>query len=71
MSLLPDWKRVIKKAWSMRLMLMAGLLSGCEAVLPLFVDALPRGIFAGLTLAVIPLAMAARVIAQKDMQDDE
>lgn len=70
MSLIPDWKRIVRKAWSLRLMLLAGLLSGCEAVLPLFVDAIPRGIFAGLTLAVIPLAMVARVVAQKEMQDD-
>lgn len=70
MSLIPGWRRILKKAWSVRLMLLAGLLSGCEAVLPLFVDALPRGVFAGLTLAVIPLAMVARVVAQKGMRDD-
>jgi hypothetical protein len=70
MNLLPDWKRVLKKAWSMRLMLLAGLLSGCEAVLPMFSDSIPRGVFAMLTMLVIPLAMLARVITQKEMRDD-
>jgi hypothetical protein len=70
MSLISDWKRVLKKAWSMRLMLLAGLLSGCEAVLPMFSDSIPRGVFAMLTMLVIPLAMLARVIAQKEMRDD-
>lgn len=27
MSLLPDWKRIVRKAWSLRLMLLAGWLS--------------------------------------------
>ena len=31
--LLPDWRDILRRAWSIRLMLLAGLLSGCEAVL--------------------------------------
>ena len=30
---LPDWRDILRRAWSIRLMLLAGLLSGCEAVL--------------------------------------
>jgi hypothetical protein len=70
MSLLPDWKRVIRKAWSVRLMLVAGLLTGCEAVLPLFQDAIPRGVFAVLTMLAIMGGMVMRVVAQKEMRDD-
>jgi hypothetical protein len=70
MALLPEWRHVLRRAWSMRLMLLAGLLSGCEAVLPMFSDSIPRGVFAGLTMAVIPLAMWARVVAQKGLRDD-
>jgi hypothetical protein len=71
MSLLPDWKRVIRKAWSVRLMLVAGLLTGCEAVLPLFQDAIPRGVFAVLTMLAIMGGMVMRVVAQKELRDDD
>lgn len=70
MTLLPDWRRILRRAWSMRLMLLAGLLSGAEAILPLFVDALPRGMFAAATLMVIPAAMVARVVAQQELRDE-
>lgn len=71
MKMLPNWKRIIRKAWSVRLMLLAGLLSGCEAVLPLFSDALPRGVFSGLTIVIITAALVARVVAQSGVRDDE
>lgn len=64
-NLLQDWKRIVRKAWSMRLMYLAGLLSALEVVLPLFSDAVPRGLFVSLNLLVIPGAMVARVVAQK------
>lgn len=70
MSVVPDWKRVLKKAWSIRLMLLAGILTGCETILPLYADSLPRGLFAVLSMAVIVLAMMARLVAQKGMHDD-
>jgi hypothetical protein len=70
MKLVSNWKRIMRKAWSIRLMLAAGLLSGVEAVLPLFVDSLPRGVFAGLSITIITGAMVARVTAQKGVDDD-
>ena len=70
MKLVAQWRQIMRKAWSMRLMLLAGLLTGCETVLPLFVDSIPRGVFAGLTLVVIPMAMFARIAVQKDMDDE-
>ena len=50
MELVPHWRRVLKHAWSIRLMLLAGLLSGLEVALPL-IDGLfdiPQGVFAAL-----------------------
>lgn len=70
MRLLPDWKRVLRKAWSIRLMLLAGLLSGCEVILPLYADRFQRGAFAALSLLVISGAFVMRLVAQKDMRDD-
>lgn len=66
---LPDWQRVIRKAWSIRLMVLAGLLTGCEAVLPLYQDAIPRGTFAVLSMVAITGGMIARIVAQKDLDN--
>jgi hypothetical protein len=68
--MVPDWKRVLRKAWSIRLMVLAGVLTGCETILPLYADSLPRGLFAVLSMAVIVLAMIARLVVQKEMRDD-
>ena len=62
--LLTNWRRVIRRAWSIRLVVLAGLLSGCEVVLPLFVDAIPRNVFAVLAILAAIGGVFARVIAQ-------
>ena len=49
-ALLPDWQRILKQAWSIRLTLLAGLFSAAEVILPLFVDVLPRHLFVVLAL---------------------
>ena len=69
MKLLADWKNILKKAWSIRLIMLAGLLTGAEGVLPLFIDAFPRGIFAGLSVMVSMGALVARVVTQQDLPD--
>ena len=61
----PDWRHIARRAWSFRLSALAGVLSACEAILPLFAFDLPRGVFAGLSLITITGAMIARLIAQK------
>lgn len=70
MMLVPNWKRILKKAWSIRLMLLAGLLSGCEVILPLYSEAIPRNVFAGLSMLAIAGGFIARIVAQKEMRDD-
>lgn len=69
MSLRTDWRRILRRAWSVRLMVLAGVLTGCETLLPLYVDALPRGLFAALSVLVITGALIARVVAQKGLDD--
>jgi hypothetical protein len=70
MRLISDWKRVIKKAWSIRLMILAGLLSGAELILPLYADSIPRGTFALLTMAAVTCAFIARLVAQQEFERD-
>ncbi len=69
MNLIPDWKIVARKAWSVRLMVLASILSGCEAVLPYAEFVLPRGSFALLSFVIVTLALLARFVAQRDIQD--
>ena len=67
--LAPDWKLILRKAWSIRLMVLAGILTGCEAILPLYQEAIPRGLFAVLSMIAIVGGFVARLLAQKDMGD--
>ena len=48
-------------------MLVAGLLSGAEVIVPLFEDKFPRGVFAALAFSLTVAANAARVIQQLDL----
>lgn len=66
-KLVPNWKAVLQKAWSIRLMLLAGLLSGIEVALPFFTDNFHKGIAAGLSLAVTFAALVMRIVAQQDV----
>lgn len=64
--LIHNWWLVVKHAWSIRLILLAGILSGAEVMLPLIQDLLPipRGIFASLSGLVACGAFVARIVAQ-------
>jgi hypothetical protein len=68
MNLTSDWRRVARYAWSLRLAALAGAFSAAEIVLPLFVDAMPRGVFAGLSLLSAVGGAVARVVAQPRME---
>ena len=71
MRLHSDWKLVLRKAWSIRLGVLAGLFSGAEVILPLFNDAFPRNVFAILSFIAVGGAVIARLVAQpKTMGDD-
>lgn len=67
MKLHADWKKIVKRAWSVRLMFVATLLGCVETLLPYFSDSFPRGIFAGLTVLVSLAALVARLVAQPEM----
>jgi hypothetical protein len=46
-------------------MLLAGLLTGCEVILPLFTDTMPRNVFAILSMLAVSGAFISRLVAQK------
>jgi len=64
-----DWKTIVKRAWSVRLMLLAGLLMGVEAALPLveYWLPIPPFILSIVTIFVVAAAFIARLLVQKNM----
>ena len=49
-------------------MILAGVLSAVEVVLPLFADSIPRGTFAALSGVTVAAAFVARLVAQQDIE---
>lgn len=71
MHLLPNWRDVLRRAWSVRLMILAGILSGLEVALP-FTEGwlpVPVGVFAALSAVMTCIAFIARLVAQKNLKD--
>ena len=74
MKPVPEWRRVLRHAWSIRLLVIAALLSGLEAAIqfgvPMVSDSLPwwaRLAVAALNPVVVGAAFVARLIAQKSL----
>ncbi len=69
--LVRNWRAVLRSAWSVRLLAVAGILSGIEVALPLLDGYLliPPRLFAGLSGITACVAFVARLIAQKDVSD--
>ena len=66
MKLLPDWKKILKTAWSAWLLIAAVFLTGLEVVLPMTELGLPDGVYVALMGAVTSLALLARLLVQPD-----
>lgn len=65
MRLYDNWKEILRRSWSLRFIILAGILSGCEIALPLFADDLPRNLFAALSFVFVCAAFIARLVAQR------
>ena len=68
MTLKDDWRDVVRKAWSVKFMVLAFLLTMAEVMLPFFSDAVPPKLFAVLSGLAVAGAFVSRLVAQKDMQ---
>lgn len=73
MKLVARWREVLRYAWSVRLMIIAAILSGVEVALPLLDGSLPipPGVFAALSGLTVAAAFVARLVAQKGISDEE
>ena len=73
MRLVANWRAVLKHAWSVRLLLLAGILSGLEVALPLLDGILPvpPTTFAALSGLCVCMAFIARLVAQEKVSSHE
>lgn len=67
MTLYADWKRILRKAWSIRFSALSSLLSGSLIVFPMWYESMSRTTFAVLFLILSVSAGVARVVFQKDV----
>lgn len=72
MRLVENWRSILKRAWTVRLLIAAGLLSGIEALVSILtgLDSLPpiaHVALVALTPLVIMAAFVARLVAQKSI----
>ncbi|MBX3580116.1 MAG: hypothetical protein KF723_23175 [Rhizobiaceae bacterium] len=73
MRLVDNWRRVAARAWSVRLIAAATVLSGIEAAAPYAIDGMvpdPRARAAAIGLLTLA-AGVARLVAQKDVSRAE
>ena len=71
-KLVPNVGRVLRRAWSIRFIVVAGILSGCEVALPIIdqVISIPRGLFAATSGLVTCGALVSRLVAQENLKGD-
>lgn len=67
MKLYDNWKEILRKAWSIRFMIIAAVLSGIEVVLPFFNESIPKNLFTVLSFTFVSAAFVARLVAQRDV----
>ena len=71
MALVWNWRAVLTRAWSVRLIVLAAILSGAEVALPMLdgILPIPPGTFAAVAGFVSAGALLARITAQKDVPE--
>ncbi len=67
MRLYDNWKEILRKAWSIRFMIIAAVLSGIEVILPFLNESIPKNVFAALSFVFVSAAFVARLVAQRDV----
>ena len=63
MKLNPEWKYILRKAWSMKFIALSGLCSGLVLVLPFYQADLPRNTFSALIVFCSVFAPIFSVLA--------
>lgn len=69
MRLRRDWRKILRKAWSVRFMFLGTALTGLAGVWFALADYTPIWLFVAGGMVVPMMALAARLVAQKDITD--
>lgn len=67
MKFYDNWREILKRSWSLRFIILAGILSGIEVILPFFSEDIPRNFFAILSFFFVSAAFVARLVVQKGL----
>ena len=65
MKFYDNWKEILRRSWSLRFIILAGILSGIEVILPFFSEYIPRNVFAVLSFVAVAAAFVARLVVQR------
>jgi hypothetical protein len=68
--LVPEWRRLLNKAWSVRLALLGAVFGGIEMALPMFSDRFPPKVFMALCIFTTLAGAVARLIPQPKMHGE-
>ena len=63
------WRKVLRKAWSVRLSALAAVFMAAEIVMPMLAPSIPSYLFVCLALMASIGSIWARVLVQKTMQE--
>lgn len=69
-NLIPDWRLILRKAWSVRLAVLAAAFSAAEVALPFFTPFFPDRTMAVLAVLASTGAVIARIWAQPAMHTE-
>ena len=67
-NLIPDWRLILRKAWSVRLAVLAAAFSAAEVALPFFTPFFPPKTMAVMAVLASTGAVIARIWAQPAMR---
>lgn len=73
MTLIPNWKQILTRAWSVWISVMAALFAGAEAALSVLTAdhlGIPQGTFAALAAFASAGAMLARLLQQPALHQE-
>lgn len=67
MKLYSNWREILRRAWSIRLAMLATFFSLLQVLVPIYADVLPRDTFAILTAIATVGVIVARIVWQQDV----
>lgn len=67
MRLYPNWREILRKAWSIRFGVLATIFALMQVVVPIYVDDLPKHLFASLTGVATVGVIVSRLVWQQEI----